>query len=105
MPGYTLKNNRDFDRVYRSGERYKGRLVTLILNIKTLSNKLGISISKKYGSAVERNRAKRVIREAYKRVVGQLKIPTEMIIIPRRSLIMAGAADIAEDIKEIIDRT
>ena len=105
MPEYTLKNKHDFDRVYKAGERHNGRLVTLILSKKTLSNKLGISIGKKYGTAVERNRAKRVIREAYRGIVGKLTMPAEIIIIPRQSLKMSGTANVRADIKEIIDRT
>jgi ribonuclease P protein component len=104
MPEHTLKNKYDFDRVYRSGERHNGRLVTIILNKNTPSNKLGISIGKKYGTAVERNRAKRLIRDAYKKAVDKLSMPVEMIVIPRPSLKVASGSGVEADFKEIIDR-
>lgn len=62
---HILRDNRDFRRVYSRGASKLGSvLITYVLKNKTQSVRFGITASRKIGSAVERNRARRVIRAA-----------------------------------------
>jgi ribonuclease P protein component len=62
-----LRKNVEFDLVYRRGKRLHGKGFSLIFAANTLeSNRLGISVRKKTGRAVDRNRIKRVLREAFR---------------------------------------
>jgi ribonuclease P protein component len=64
---HLLKNNREFDRVYRSGKRCKGNGFSIIyLQAEQKGNRLGISVQRKVGCAVRRNRIKRIIREVFR---------------------------------------
>ena len=59
----TLKENRDFLRLYRKGKCYvSSSLVTYVLKNRSNEKRYGITTSKKIGKAVQRNRARRVIR-------------------------------------------
>lgn len=62
----TLKDNRDFSRLYKRGKSYVSPvLVTYVMKNKSHSVRFGITTSKKIGKAVVRSRARRVIRAAY----------------------------------------
>ena len=61
--GVTLKENRDFLRLYRKGKSFVGStIVTYVLKNRSNEKRYGITTSKKIGKAVQRNRARRVIR-------------------------------------------
>lgn len=61
----TLNTNSDFRRVYARGKVYTNpALVTYVLKNRAGICRIGITASKKIGNAVQRNRARRVIRAA-----------------------------------------
>ncbi len=63
----SLKKNRDFQNVYRSGKSYANRyLVMYVLKNDLSQNRIGISVSKKVGNSVVRHRLTRLIRESYR---------------------------------------
>lgn len=63
----VMKDNKDFNRCYRKGRYCSCRFVTAYyLPNGSDINRVGVSVSKKIGNAVERNRAKRIIRAAYR---------------------------------------
>jgi ribonuclease P protein component len=63
-----LRGSRDFQNVYRRGKRYEGILMTaFVLPNKLSHNRLGITASRKaLGKAVNRNRARRMLRETFR---------------------------------------
>ncbi len=63
-----LRKPREFRRVYEGGKRFEGRYMTVfVLPSETAFQRLGITASKKaVGNAVQRNRAKRLLREAFR---------------------------------------
>jgi ribonuclease P protein component len=63
-----LRDPSEFQYVYRQGKRYDGRFITVfVIRNEGVDHRLGVTASKKaIGNAVHRNRAKRLIREAFR---------------------------------------
>ena len=63
-----LRGSNDFQKVYRQGKRYEGVLMTAFVLPNNLShNRLGVTASRKaLGKAVQRNRAKRLLKETFR---------------------------------------
>jgi len=63
-----LRGSKDFQKVYRQGKRYEGVLMTAFVLPNNLAhNRFGITASRKaLGNAVQRNRAKRLLRETFR---------------------------------------
>jgi ribonuclease P protein component len=63
-----LRGSQDFQKVYRKGKRYDGVLITAFVLPNNLShNRFGITASRKaLGNAVQRNRARRLLRETFR---------------------------------------
>ncbi len=70
----VIKENRDFHRVYRKGKcSVSPALISYIAPSKSGYIRIGITSSKKIGGAVERNRARRVIRAAFRQCAPCIK--------------------------------
>lgn len=80
----TLKENRDFHRLYKKGKSFLSPLlVTYILKNKSDNLRYGITTGKKIGNAVKRNRARRVIRAAFKECAPNLKSGYDIVFVAR----------------------
>ena len=64
----NLRDTSEFQYVYRQGKRYDGRFITVfVIKNEGLHHRLGVTASKRaIGKAVHRNRAKRLMREAFR---------------------------------------
>ena len=80
----VIKENHIFRRLYHRG-KYQAHplLVTKKKKNRLPVNRFGITASKKIGGAVERNRAKRVIRAAYRQLEPQLPLGWDIIFVAR----------------------
>lgn len=80
----TLKKNNEFRRLYSKGRYYPhALLVTYVIKARHNKVRIGITTSKKIGKAVERNRARRIIREAYYNLMPQLKPGYDIVFVAR----------------------
>ncbi|MDR3179245.1 MAG: ribonuclease P protein component [Oscillospiraceae bacterium] len=81
----TIKKNKDFRRLYRSGRFFVSEdLVTYALRRKYVKiTRLGITTSRKVGCAVKRNRARRVIKESYRRIFPRVYPGYDIVFVAR----------------------
>ena len=92
-----LNQNADFQRLYRSGAFCSLGSALLYVRPNQLPyNRLGITAGKKIGNAVKRNRAKRIIREAYRAAEPMLPIGIDMVVVARSSLPAQSSAVLTE---------
>ena len=95
----------DFSRVFDNGFRVQARFATLLLNPNDTGHpRLGIVASRKLGDAVRRNRAKRVIREVFRRTDAHASAPVDLVVIPRRELLTAAFSDVEADLTGALRR-
>lgn len=80
----TLKDNRDFSRLYKRGKSFVSPvLVTYVMKNKNNNLRFGITTGKKVGKAVKRSRARRVIRAAYYELYPDLKQGYDFVFVAR----------------------
>lgn len=81
---HTLKENRDFRRLYGRGRSASSDcLVVYAMHNKFGAGRLGITVGVKLGSAVQRNRVKRLIREVYRLHKDELRPNTDLVVVAR----------------------
>lgn len=82
----SLKKNRDFQVVYKSGRSYANKyLVMYIMENHQNRNRLGISVSKKVGNSVVRHHITRLIRESYRLHEKIFNSGLDIVVIARNS--------------------
>lgn len=81
---FSLKKNKEFKHIYKKGKSYANRLLVIyyLPNEKNY-NRLGLSVSKKVGNSVIRNRVKRLLRESYRLNEENIKTAYDIVIIAR----------------------
>jgi ribonuclease P protein component len=94
----------DFARVYRKGQRARGRvLLVVVLENGLALSRLGLSVSKRHARrAVVRNRTRRVFREAFRLGLAELPVGLDVVMIP-----VAAAPQLAatrSELAELVER-
>jgi ribonuclease P protein component len=109
-PGFPrqrrIRKRREFSSVFDSGQRIHGRFFTFLLLHTTLDrSRLGIVASRKIGGAVQRNRAKRLIREMFRTEVRLSSTGAiDLVVIPRRELLDAEFQAALQDFRNTVRR-
>jgi len=98
-----IRHRPEFERAYNQGVRISGRFMMLfVVPNGGPASRLGVAATRKMGSAVERNRAKRLARELFRR----RKLPTglDIVIVPRRDMLDAPFSSLESDYSAALER-
>lgn len=77
-----LKKQADFQRLFQKGKRAFSPSLTVVYT-KAEKMTMGISVGKKHGKSVMRNRIKRLLREAFRSVQKDMKGAYRVVLIPK----------------------
>ena len=96
-PRDRLHSGAQFQRVFRQGTRVDGQLFGLVAAVNACGHdRLGLAVGRKLGSAVARNRARRLLREAFRRYRRQ--------VVPGHDLVLLAKRDVLESTQQEVDR-
>jgi ribonuclease P protein component len=88
-PAEHVRKRADFELIYKTGFKRSGRLMTMFTRERDGGPaRLGIAATRKMGAAVERNRAKRLVRELFRHHKPVTAI--DIVIVPRREMLDAA---------------
>jgi len=101
----VLRYKRDFDRLYKRGRSTGDRYVVLF----HIDNGLGYSrkaflASKKVGGAVARNRARRLMKEGFRRVEREVIPGKDLLFIARRETVSASSQEVESAMRKALNK-
>lgn len=94
-----LRKSSDFTRVFEEGKSLPGRRVVVYYLENGLPfNRVGVAVSKRLGGAVERNRLKRIVKEAYRTSEAALRDGLDIVLVPRSKAKTASFQEVKEEL-------
>lgn len=99
----AIKENRDFRRLYRQKSSFVSPALVVYFKENSAGfSRLGITAGKKIGGAVQRNRAKRVVREAYRNLLPLFCKNVDMVIVARKRASFIKSTEVCEELKKLL---
>ena len=100
-----LKQNFEFRRAYTRGNPFVSPYFVLY-TVKGRQGRIrmGITVTKKLGTAVKRNRAKRVLTAAFSDCLPVLKPGTDYVLVARSRILSVKSTVISEELKKMLTR-
>jgi ribonuclease P protein component len=117
MKNIAIKEHHLYNKTYNRGRSFVGKTVAVYVlrdlaagklknahPQKLYVNRLGLSVSKKLGGAVARNRAKRIIRAAFDAVKKDLKTGNLIVISARFGIKGKKSTDVENELRQAFSR-
>jgi ribonuclease P protein component len=112
---FRLRKHADYQRVYKASRKQFAKQMTYFFTLrppfgpdgKPLRNagaatpRVGLTVGKVMGKAVDRNRIKRRMREAVRKNLCLLSVPVDVILHPRRSVIDLEFATLDREVAQV----
>jgi len=100
-----LRKHADFDKVYRTGRRlFSAHMTVFFLRRDAGPARVGFTVTRAMGTAVERNRIRRRLREAVRLNLGAVGSAVDVVIHPKKSAQAADFAELREEIARQFER-
>ena len=103
---YVLNRQKDFDAVYKLGKNAGAKYVVLFYRENKLDySRISFLASKKVGNSVERHRARRLMKEAFRLSNVVISPGYDLIIIARKPILEADMSDVRQSIMTVLKKT
>lgn len=104
-PRRRLRTAAEFDAVFKRGVRLPGRLFLLVVaQNRVRLGRLGLAVSRKVGGAVARNRARRLLRESFRRLSSSAGAGVDIVVVAHKDLVSCGQAEVDHELRERLRR-
>ncbi len=101
----SLTKRRDFESVFKEGVSSASKNLVMYAKPNDLGwNRLGLSVSKKIGRAVTRNRIKRLLREAMRKALEEFFLNYDFVLIAKRSSVEGDLNNFIREIERLLSR-
>ncbi|MCI8648609.1 MAG: ribonuclease P protein component [Anaerotruncus sp.] len=91
----SLKLNKEFRRAYYRGKSCATPVVVVYaVKNRLRKNQVGLTATKKIGKAVQRNRARRIIKEAYRLIENEFPIGWDFVFVARTKTVYSNTNDV-----------
>lgn len=98
-----IRRRPEFQRAYEIGLRLHGQFMMMFVAPSVSGTcRLGVAATRKLGSAVERNRTKRLSRELFRR--HRIDAALDIVIVPRREMLDAPFTSLEAEFVALLDR-
>jgi len=109
---FRLRKHADYQRVYKAGRKNFAKQMSYFLSLRTVDeiehdpdgatgSRIGLTVGKVMGKAVDRNRIKRRMREAVRKNLATLTTPVDVVLHPRRSVIELEFAQLDREVATV----
>ena len=104
--GVTLRKGREFDLIFRTGLRVQGDLVRLLFLRcpGQLGLRVGYAVGKRQGKAHVRNRGRRILREAFRRLMPWVASDVTLVLSLKDRALGASALAVWHDMTRLLQR-
>lgn len=102
---FRLRNSAEFQRAFqRKCSVSNDWLIIYVCENDSDITRLGMSVSRKVGNAVKRNRLRRLYREAFRLTRSELTSGLDLVLIPRRKPEMPTLTQIQDSLRQLVPR-
>jgi len=102
-PNLRIRSASDFSVAMKKGKKYETQLFSLYVSENSLNKiRLGLVVSKNVGNSVRRNRAKRLLREVFKKISLRLGCGLEIVVVAKPEINKCNFEDIKNELDDFL---
>lgn len=99
-----LRTRRQYQRMAQGSQQYVGQWIVVTIRSSQTCSQLGITVTRRFGKACQRNRFKRIVREAFRLSYQDFPAFFSVVVKPRSLAHQAHRQDIQTELMQLIEQ-